>query len=102
MRQNNESNEFGLELRKITRSLREKYEIKEEDEALVVIEIDPSGEAYEKGIREGDLIKRIGTEKVTSLKEFDRLIEKAKGKGTVLILVKKPGGSSRYYTLNYQ
>ena len=29
-------------------------------------------------------------------------IEKAKGKGTVLILVKKPGGSSRYYTLNYQ
>ena len=102
MRQRNESNEFGLELRKITRSLREKYEIKEEDEALVVIEIDPSGEAYEKGIREGDLIKRIGTEKVTSLKEFDRLIEKAKGKGTVLILVKKPGGSSRYYTLNYQ
>ena len=102
IRQRNESNEFGLELRKITRSLREKYEIKEQDEALVVIEIDPSGEAYEKGIREGDLIKRIGTEKVTSLKEFDRLIEKAKGKGTVLILVKKPGGSSRYYTLNYQ
>ena len=69
---------------------------------MVVIEIDPNGEAYEKGIREGDLIKRIGTERVTSLKDFDRLVEKAKVKGAVLILVKKPGGSSRYYTLNYQ
>ena len=33
-------------------------------------------EAYEKGIREGDLIKRVGTEKVTSVKDFKKLIEK--------------------------
>ncbi len=102
IRQRNESNEFGLELRKITDSLKEKYEIKEEDEALVVTRIDPNGEAYEKGIREGDIIKRIGTERVRSLKDYDRLLEKAKIKGTVLVLVKKPGGASRYFTLNYQ
>ena len=102
IRQRNESNEFGLELRKITDSLKEKYEIKEEDEALVVTRIDPNGEAYEKGIREGDIIKRIGTERVRSLKDYDRLLEKAKIKGTVLVLVKKPGGASRYFTLNYK
>ena len=102
IRQRNESNNFGLELRKITDSLKEKYEIKEEDEALVVTRIDPNGEAYEKGIREGDIIKRIGTERVRSLKDYDRLLEKAKIKGTVLVLVKKPGGASRYFTLNYQ
>ena len=101
IRQRNESNEFGLELKKITDSLKEKYQIEEED-ALVVTRIDPNGEAYGKGIREGDIIKRIGTEKVRSLKDYNRLLEKAKVKGTVLVLVKKPGGSSRYYTLSYQ
>ena len=101
IRQRNESNEFGLELKKITDSLKEKYQIEEED-ALVVTRIDPNGEAYGKGIREGDIIKRIGTERVRSLKDYNRLLEKAKVKGTVLVLVKKPGGSSRYYTLSYQ
>ncbi len=101
IRQRNESNEFGLELKKITDSLKEKYQI-EEEEALVVTRIDPNGEAYEKGIREGDIIKRIGTERVKSIKDYKRLLEKAKVKGTVLVLVKKPGGSSRYYTLSYQ
>ena len=101
IRQRNESNEFGLELKKITDSLKEKYQIEEED-ALVVTRIDPNGEAYGKGIREGDIIKRIGTERVRSLKDYNRLLEKAKVKGTVLVLVKKLGGSSRYYTLSYQ
>jgi len=101
IRQRNESNDFGLELKKITDSLKEKYQIEEED-ALVVTRIDPNGEAYGKGIREGDIIKRIGTERVRSLKDYNRLLEKAKVKGTVLVLVKKPGGSSRYYTLSYQ
>ena len=69
---------------------------------MVVTRIDPNGEAYEKGIREGDIIKRIGTERVRSLKDYDRLLQKAKIKGTVLVLVKKPGGASRYFTLNYK
>ena len=99
VRQNSSVDDFGLKLSRITNSLKKKYEI-EEDEALVVTNIDPNGEAYEKGIREGDLIKRVGTEKVTSVKDFKKLIEKSKNKETVLLLVKKPGGGSRYFTLN--
>ena len=99
-RQKNESNNFGWRLKKLTESLKKKYEIDEDQDALVVTRIDPNGEAYEKGIREGDIIKRVGTEKVDSLKKFDRLVEKSKQKGTVLLLVKKPGGGSRYFTLN--
>ena len=63
------SNEFGLQLKKITDPLKEKYDLKDED-ALVVTRIDSNGEAYEKGIREGDIIKRVGTEKVNSVKDF--------------------------------
>ena len=65
-----------------------------------VTNIDINGEAYEKGIREGDIIKRVGTERVKSVRDYNRLLDKAKNKGSVLLLVKKPGGSSRYFTLS--
>tara|TARA_B000000557_G_C20794585_1_gene452627 strand:- start:56 stop:1435 length:1380 start_codon:yes stop_codon:yes gene_type:complete len=96
----NQSNEFGFELKKINRVLKEKYELNDDD-ALVVIKIDPSGEAFQKGIREGDIIKRVGTKKVTKLSEFNKLAEKSRSKGTLLLLVKKPNGSSKFFTLNY-
>ena len=93
-------NNFGLQLRKISNSLRKKYDIDDDQDGLIVTRIDRNGEAYEKGIREGDLVKRVGTEKVDSINRYNRLIDKSKAKGTVLLLVKKPGGGSRYFTLN--
>tara|TARA_B110000116_G_scaffold261984_1_gene266783 strand:- start:1326 stop:2717 length:1392 start_codon:yes stop_codon:yes gene_type:complete len=92
--------EFGFLLKKITKNLREKYDLPDDD-ALVVTQIEEDGEAYSKGIREGDIVKRIGTEKVSTVSGFRRLIEKSRSKGSVLILVKKPNGASRFFTLSY-
>ena len=101
-RKRNDQKNFGMQLRQITESLKQKYDIEEKLDVLVVTRIDPNGLAYEKGIREGDVIKRVGTEKVKTLGDFNRLVQKTNNKGTVLLLVKKPGGASRYYTLNYE
>ena len=99
-RERTTTNDFGLELKKINRTLRKQYDIDSDQDGLVVTRIDRNEEAFQKGIREGDLVKRVGTEKVDSINEFNRLVEKSKSKGTVLLLVKKPGGGSRYFTLN--
>ena len=92
--------EFGFQLKKITSLLREKYDLSNDD-ALVVTRIDPNGEAYERGIREGDIIKRVGTEKVTTVSEFEKFADQSRIKGALLVLVKKPNGKSRFFTLNY-
>ena len=99
-RERTTNNDFGLELKKINRALRKQYDIDSDQDGLVVTRIDRNEEAFQKGIREGDLVKRVGTEKVDSINEFNRLVEKSKSKGTVLLLVKKPDGGSRYFTLN--
>jgi serine protease Do len=92
--------EFGFQLKKTTSLLREKYDLSNDD-ALVVTRIDPNGEAYERGIREGDIIKRVGTEKVTTVSEFEKFADQSRTKGALLVLVKKPNGKSRFFTLNY-
>lgn len=94
------SNEFGLQLKEVTDKLQEKYNIMESD-VLVVTKADEEGEAFSKGIREGDIIKRVGTEQVNTVKQFNRLIDKSRGKGSILLLVKKPNGGSKFYTLKY-
>ena len=99
-RERTTTNDFGLQLKRINKTLRKQYEIDSDQDGLVVTRIDRNGEAFQKGIREGDLVKRVGTEKVESINEFNRLVEKSKSKGTVLLLVKKPSGGSRYFTLN--
>ena len=61
---------LGLELKEIDNSLMKQYGIEEGDGRIVVISVDPGSEAAEKGLVEGDVIKRVGTQKVNSLKEF--------------------------------
>ncbi|MFL3007925.1 MAG: Do family serine endopeptidase [Candidatus Neomarinimicrobiota bacterium] len=93
-----EFNDYGFQLREMTKSLREKYELPKE-EALVIISVDPNGEAYSKGIREGDIVKRVGTKKVTSLSDFKKYVKRSNSKGSLLLLIKKSNGDSRFYTL---
>ena len=50
-------------------------------------------EAYEKGLRAGDLITEAGQEKVESVSDLEARIEDAReaGRKTVLLLVRREG-----------
>jgi len=92
---------LGLDVREITDSLRKKYGIEDEDGKLVIVSVESNSEAADKGLREGDIIKRVGTQQVLSIKEFKKKVKASKSKGSLLLLIKKIDGSSSFITLNY-
>jgi serine protease Do len=87
---------LGIEVRNISSSLAERYEINPESIGVLVTRIDNKSNAYEAGVRAGDIITRIGTKKVTSKKIFEDLIEDLKGQDSLLLLVKR-GERSSYF-----
>ncbi|WP_407648189.1 Do family serine endopeptidase [Aliiroseovarius zhejiangensis] len=60
-------------------------------EGLVVLDIDEDSEAFEKGIRAGDVVAEAGQEAVTSIEALEDRLEAAKdgGRKSVLLLVRR-------------
>ena len=76
-------------------------EFEDNDGNLVITDVEQGSEAEEKGLKEGDIIKRVGTQQVKSLKEFKKKEKVARSRGSLLLLIKKDDGSSLFVTLNY-
>ena len=70
----------------------------QDDDGVVVTEMDNDSEAYRSGIREGDIIIRVGTNNVRNSNDFKDLIRTSSRKNTVLLLVKR-NDVSRFYAL---
>ncbi len=93
---NNTNMSLGIEVRNISSSLAERYEIDPESTGVLVTDIDKKSNAYEAGIRTGDIITRVGTKKVTSIKIFRNLVEDLKEQDSLLLLIKR-GERSSYF-----
>jgi serine protease Do len=65
---------------------------------VLITQVDPDGPAYEAGLREGMLIRKVGREDVTSIADFRRLVGEQSLKDGVLLLVRTPAGN-RYVVL---
>jgi len=87
---------LGIEVRDITNLLAEKYKIDPESSGVLVTNIDKKSNAFEAGIRVGDIITRVGTKKVASSKDFVNLLEESKQQDSLLLLVKR-GERSSYF-----
>ncbi|WP_299613827.1 Do family serine endopeptidase [uncultured Tateyamaria sp.] len=84
---------LGLTLSTLTDELREQLGADADQEGLAVIEVDETTEAFEKGLRAGDIITEAGQQKVSSIAEFEtRLadVEEA-GRKSLLLLVRRAG-----------
>lgn len=70
----------------------------EDEEGVVVTSVEPGSPADMAGIESGNLIQEVNRKKVKNIGQFEEAIDKASGKGTVLLLV-SDGQYSRYVAL---
>ena len=98
----NDFDEFGLSVLDLTDDLIEQDDIQRpmnsDIQGVVVVNIEEGGIAEESGMLEGDLITRIGRQKISNLKMFKEEISEYEEDKKILFLVKR-GNASRFLTL---
>ncbi|WP_300059299.1 DegQ family serine endoprotease [uncultured Roseobacter sp.] len=84
---------LGLSLATLTDELREQLGVDDKTQGLAVTAVDEATEAFEKGLRAGDIITEAGQQRVTSISELEERIEAAKeaGRKSLLLLVRRAG-----------
>jgi serine protease Do len=85
---------LGMRLMPINPAVRQQYELDDSMTGVIITSVDPDGEAARKGLRNGDVIKRIGSQSVRLPSDVSRGIDEAKrmGRETVALLVANADG----------
>ena len=98
----NDFDKFGLSVLDLTDDLIDQYDIQRpmnsDIQGVVVVNIEEGGIAEQSGMLEGDLITRIGRQKISNLKMFKEEISEYEEDKKILFLVKR-GNASRFLTL---
>ncbi len=84
---------MGMTLAPLDDELRSQLELADDAQGLVVQDIEQTSEAYEKGLRAGDVITEAGQQVLTSIADLEAQISTARGAGrvSVLLLVRSNG-----------
>ncbi len=92
---------LGLSVGALTEQMRSELNVGEEVEGLAILSVDETSEAWEKGLRAGDVITEAGQQKVVSISDLEARVEEAKeaGRKSLLLLVRR-GGEPRFVALN--
>jgi len=88
-----EEDVLGVTVRPLTDEMREQLGLSTGQDGLAVVDVAEDSEAYEKGIRAGDVITEAGQEKVASVADLETRIEEARdaGRRSILLLIRREG-----------
>ena len=88
-----EVSELGIDLARITPDLRQRFELDDQAEGVVITEVDTAGSGAEKGLRPGDIIVEVDQEKVQSPADVAKQVDQAEQEGfrVVTLLVFRQG-----------
>ena len=84
--------DLGLTVQEITPELRKHLNL-DTDSGVVVSGVEPGSPAAQAGIRRGDVILEVNQREVRGLDDYREALEAAKGKESVLFLVKRGAGT---------
>ncbi|MBZ4023234.1 serine protease [Rhodobacter sp. TJ_12] len=88
---------LGMALSPLSDALRAELNLPGDTRGLVVTDIDETGEAFDKGLRKGDVIVEAGQQPVLSVSDLQARVMEAKegGRKSVLLLIRR-GGEPRF------
>jgi serine protease Do len=91
---------IGVKIANVDDELRQRFNLSEDTEGVVVTDIDTDGYAAEKGVRPGDIILEVSHKSVKSADEVKAAVKSAvdADKRTILMLMETPAGP-RYFGL---
>lgn len=94
---------FGLTVQSMDDDLRAELGLDSGVTGLVVTDVDEASEAFEKGLRAGDVITEAGQQKVAAIADLEARIEEAReaGRRSILLLVRR-GGDPRFVALSIE
>jgi serine protease Do len=83
----------GMTLAPLSDDLKDKYEVPDGTEGVVVTDVDAKSDAFEKGVRAGDIVREVKNEKVATPQDVSKLFAQAKeeGRKSVLVLISRQG-----------
>ena len=96
-----ETEKFGMKLLTINSESRIKLNLPEDLEGVAVLDVSETSDAFEKGIRAGDVIVEAGRTKIADVNDISKIFEDAieAGRKSILLLVLK-GDNSRFVGLS--
>ena len=83
--------QIGFAVRDLDQDLARRYNIDRGLDGVVVTSIDQSSAAYNAGLREGDLIRSVNRQRVSSTSEFSAIVSKLSKGETLLLRVSRDG-----------
>src|SRR6056297_3463753 len=84
---------LGLTLSLLTDEIRGELDLADDAQGLAIMDVEPTSEAYEKGLRAGDVITEAGQNAVASVDDLQERIDGARDEGrkSILLLVRRAG-----------
>ena len=94
---------LGLTVTRLTEDMREELGAADGTTGLVVVGVDETSAAFEKGLRAGDILTEASQQKLTSVDDLEQRIDEAReaGRKSLLLLVRR-GGEPRFVALSIE
>jgi serine protease Do len=84
---------IGLQVSNLTSELKQKYQIPEDQEGVMITAVDPNGISAQAGLQVGDVILKVNRENVGSVQDFDHILAKVKAGGNILFYLQRGAGN---------
>ena len=84
-------NALGIRVEEITPDMANRYNLPETG-GVIVSSLSPDGKAAKAGLQSGDIIKEINHEEITSLSDYNRVMDSIKEDTTISMFIRRAAG----------